>query len=113
MASESHRLPRGWRGSSAHPAVHLDLYVIRDRDPLRWRTDELRRIISARLDVGRPAVVEGIMILDALATIGRKADFLVYLDGEGGRGLFGRLAAYRARHQPEQRADVRMQGFAE
>jgi hypothetical protein len=58
-------------------------------------------------------VVEGIMMLDALVAIGRKADFLVYLDGEGGYTLSERLAAYRARHQPEQRADLRMRGFAE
>jgi hypothetical protein len=35
------------------------------------------------------------------------------LDGEGSHNLSDRPAAYRARHQPEQRADVRMQGFAE
>jgi len=38
---------------------------------------------------------------------------IVYLDGEGSHNLSDRLAAYRARHQPEQRADVRMQGFAD
>ena len=48
-----------------------------------------------------------------LAAIDRVPDFLVYLDGEGSHNLSDRLAAYRARHQPEQRADVGMQGFAE
>jgi hypothetical protein len=94
------------------PAVHLDLYLNRDSNPLSWQTGELRRIVSARLDKEQPVVVEGIMMLDALAAVGRKADFLVYLD-EGGYTLSERLAAYRARHQPEQRADLRMQGFAE
>jgi hypothetical protein len=44
------------------PAVYLDLYVIRDSNPLRWRTDELRRIVNRRLvDHAAPLVVEGIM----------------------------------------------------
>src|SRR5438477_12885103 len=95
------------------PAVHLDLYVVRNSNPLRWRTDELWRVVNARLaDHAAPLLVEGIMAVDALAAIDRAPDFLVYLDGEGGYGLSGRLAAYRARRQPEQRADVRMPGFA-
>jgi pantothenate kinase-related protein Tda10 len=96
------------------PAVHLDLYLIKDSNPLQWRTDELRRILNARLvDHAGPVVVEGTMLLDALGAIGRKPDFLIHLDGEGGRFLSSMLAAYRARHHPEQRADFRLQGFAE
>ena len=95
------------------PVIHLDLYLKRDSKPLSWQTGELRRIVSAQLDKGQPVVVEGIMILDAFTAISRKADFLVYLDGKGGHALSERLAAYRARHQPEQRADFRLQGFAE
>jgi hypothetical protein len=96
------------------PAVYLDLYVIRDSNPLRWRTDELRRIVNRRLvDHAAPLVVEGIMVLAALDAIDRKPNFLIYLEGKGGNGLSRRLAAYRARYQPEQRADVRMQGVAE
>jgi hypothetical protein len=86
----------------------------RRANPLRWRTEDLRRVVYAKLvDHTAPLVIEGIMVLDALAAIDRKPDFLVYLDGEGGYGLSDRLAAYRARHQPEQLADVRMRGFAE
>ena len=93
------------------PAVYLDLYVIRDSNPLRWRTDELRRIVNRRLvDHAAPLVVEGIMVLAALDAIDRKPNFLIYLEG---LGLSRRLAAYRARYKPEQRAAVRMQGFAE
>jgi hypothetical protein len=96
------------------PAICLDLYVIRGSHPLRWRTEDLRRVVNARLvDHAAPLVIEGVMVLDALAAIDRKPDFLVYLDGEGGYGLSDRLAAYRARHQPDQRADVRLQGFVE
>ena len=95
------------------PAIHLDLYLIRDSDPIRWRNDDLRRIVSTRLVLhAKPLFVEGILILAALAIIERKADFLVYLEGKGGHSLSDQLAAYRARYQPDQRADFRMQGFA-
>src|SRR5262245_52699002 len=96
------------------PAIHLDLYLIRDSNPLRWRTEELRRLITTRIvEHSKPLVVEGIMVLAALGLISRKPDFLIYLEGKGGDGLFGQLATYRARHQPEKHADVRVQGFAE
>jgi thymidylate kinase len=43
------------------PAVYLDLYVIRDSDPLRWRSDELRRIINTRVvEHAKPLVVEAL-----------------------------------------------------
>jgi uridine kinase len=96
------------------PAIHLDLYVVRDSDPLRWRTEELRRIINTRLvDHAAPLVVEGIMILDALAAVDRKPDFLIYIDGEGGHTLSGRLSAYRARQGPEAHANFRLRSFTE
>jgi len=63
------------------PAIYLDLYVIRGSHPLRWRTEDLRRGVNARLiDHAAPLVIEGVMVLDALAAIDRKPDFLVYLE---------------------------------
>jgi hypothetical protein len=59
------------------PSVHLDLYLNRDSKPLSWKVAELRRIVGTRVGGGQPVVVEGVMILDALTAIGRKADFLV------------------------------------
>jgi uridine kinase len=96
------------------PAIPLDLYLVRDSDPLRWRSDELQRILNTRLvEHVRPVVVEGILILEALDKIGRRPDFLVHLDGEGSHSLSNRLADYRAQYQPEQQAHFRLQGFAE
>ena len=95
------------------PAIHLDLYVIRGSNPLRWRSDELQRIVHTRLVEHKgPLVAEGILILDALGAIGRKPDFLVYVEGEGGRGLSSLIAEYRMRHKPEQQAQFRLDGFA-
>jgi hypothetical protein len=66
----------GWQ--LGMPALHLDLYLIKDSNPLAWRTDELARLISSRVDIGRPVIAEGILILDALDQISRRPDFLVY-----------------------------------
>jgi uridine kinase len=94
------------------PTIHLDLYLVRGSDPIRWRTDDLRRIIQTRLvEHAKPLIVEGILVLDALDKIERKPDFLVYVDGEGGHSLSGRLADYKARHRLEQRAQFRLKGF--
>jgi hypothetical protein len=95
-------------------AIHLDLYLVRGSDPLRWRSDDLQHLVHARLvEFERPLIVEGIMVLDALAGIGRKPDVLAYVDGEGSHALSALLADYRARHKPEQLAQFRLQGFAE
>ena len=95
------------------PAIYLDLYMIRDSDPLRWRGELLPLIVTRLLAHAGPLIVEGILVLDALAQIGQKPDFLVYVDGEGSHGLSRRLAAYRARHKPDQQAQFRLQGFVE
>ena len=83
------------------------------RVPLHASGRWLQNIAHRLVDHAGPVVVEGIMVLDALGAIGRKPDFLIHLDGKGGRLLSSRLATYRARHHPEQRADFRLQGFAD
>ena len=96
------------------PAIHLDLYLIRESEPVQWRTEDLQRIVATRLDEHeKPLVIEGIMLLEALTKIGRQLDFLAYVDGEGSSSLFPMLSAYRARHQPEGLASVCLQGFRE
>jgi len=96
------------------PAIHLDLYLVRDSDSLRWRSDELQAILNTRLiEHAKPVVVEGILILQVLGKIGRKPDFLVYVDGEGGHFLSKQLADYRAQYQPEQQAQFHLQGFTD
>ena len=94
------------------PTVHLDLYLISDSNPVRWRTEDLQRVVTTRLDQHEGSlIIEGMMLLEALTGIGRKVDFLVYLDGPGTRSLSKMLAVYRARRQPEGLASWRLQGF--
>jgi uridine kinase len=87
------------------PAVHLDLYLVRDSNPLQWRADELNLIIQSRLGNGRPIIVEGVMLLNALKMVGRTPDFLIYIRGEGGHGLSNQLAEYESRQKPDDQAD--------
>jgi len=94
------------------PSVHLDLYTT---DLRQWRTDELRRVINKRLDLGMPVIVEGVLALDALDQGGLKANFLIYVQGEGsgGRTITERLVEYRSRQKPEQKAHCSLAGYVE
>jgi hypothetical protein len=48
------------------PTVHLDLYPIRDSNPVRWRTEDLQRAVTTRRDQRKGTlIVEGIMLLEA------------------------------------------------
>ena len=49
-------------------------------------------------------IVEGILVLDALSGVGRHADFLVYVRGEGGNGLSKVISDYNSRQRPEANA---------
>ena len=65
--------------------VHLD--IVKDKRPIEWRTGDLERLIEARLyNGGRPLVVEGILLLQALNRIRRTPSklFFVELEGTGG-----------------------------
>jgi uridine kinase len=95
------------------PALHLDLYLIKDSNPLAWRAGELAHLISSRVDIGRPIIVEGIMILDALDQISRRPDFLVYVRGYGSQKLSSRIENYRRQRKPEELAKACLDGFVE
>lgn len=50
-------------------------------------------------------IVEGILVLDALSGVGRHADFLVYVRGEGGgNGLSKVISDYNSLQRPEANA---------
>jgi uridine kinase len=93
------------------PAVFLDLYIIPDSPRLTWRTNDLARVLDARLrpEAPRPVIVEGILLLDALESIGRKPDYLVYVEKHGNEGAYylGKEAVtpYMRRRRPEALAD--------
>jgi hypothetical protein len=62
----------------------------------------------------RPVIVEGILLLEALATVDRKPDVLVFVDGEpSGSSLVGRILGYWSQYQPREKADFGMTGHNE
>jgi len=94
---------------SAGASIKKELAPVRVR--LNWRGPKARLISvtqGTRKRQRRSAFY-------ALAGIGRKVDFLVYVHGHGPgtRSLSKMLAEYRARHQPERLASCRLQGFTE
>ncbi len=93
------------------PAVNLDLYVVRGSSPIRWRSDDLRRVLEARQELQRPVICEGILLLAALRDVGRRPDVLVYVDmdgNEGARSLHSELVSYQAKFSPRDGAQYRV-----
>ena len=64
------------------PVVHLDFYTDLASRKLTTAAGEVTRLIEYRIAAGRPIIVEGILLLEALDAIARQPDFLVYVDGE-------------------------------
>lgn len=95
------------------PAVQLDLYLTSD-EPIQWLTDDLKRVVARRLDRGRPLIVDGVMILDALEQIGYEPDFLAFVNGENsGRILAPQIADYWSRRKLPERADFKIDGYSD
>jgi hypothetical protein len=59
--------------------------------PVKWRIPDLNRIIKARLKLQKPALIEGVKLLDALESLSLKPNFLIFVgpgeqkEDEGGR----------------------------
>lgn len=90
------------------PTVHLDLFIT-SLQPIQWLTADLKRVVDLRLDRRRPVI--GVMVLDALVHIGRKADFVVFVTGGTGIALASQLADYRMRRKLPDRADFTIDGY--
>jgi len=91
------------------PAIQLDLYLT-SLDPVQWRTEDLSRVVAKRIERNRPVIVDGVLVLDALDKIGRKADFLVFVSGDAGSTLAAQIANYRSRRSSA-RADFTIDGY--
>ena len=94
------------------PTVHLDLFLT-SLHPIQWLTADLKRAVDRRLDLKRPVIVEGVMVLDALDQIGRKADLVVYVEGVGGIGLAEQLVEYQDVRSLPSSADFSLDGYSD
>ena len=93
------------------PAIQLDLYLIGD-GRLAWHMSELKNALARRHSTGRPIIIEGILILDALDQIGRKPDFVVHVrGGQENSSLFPQIEKYRARRKPVEISDYTIEGY--
>jgi hypothetical protein len=90
------------------PGIHLDMYIVRDSEPLVWRFDDLARALEGAqfAPPRRPVIVEGILLLRVLQEIGRVPDFHVFVDKDGHEGCMQEhLATYFSRYRPTDRAN--------
>jgi hypothetical protein len=64
------------------PAISLDLFLRRSESPsaISWHTDDLVRCLESRERNAKPIIVEGVLLLDALAAIEKSPDFLVFVE---------------------------------
>jgi 2-phosphoglycerate kinase len=93
------------------PAVQLDLYLT-SLQPIQWLTADLARVVARRIDAGRPLIIDGVLVLDALNQIGRKANFLIFVTGgHTGNTLAPQIEAYRLRQKLSERADFIIDGY--
>jgi hypothetical protein len=93
------------------PAVQLDLYLT-SLHPIQWRAKDLARVVAKRIDTHRPIIVDGVLILDALDQIERKADFLVFVKGgHAESSLAPQMAAYQLRRKSLDHANFTLDGF--
>ena len=95
------------------PSIHLDLYLECLR-PIRWLTADFQRVVARRLDRGRPVIVEGVLILDALDRIQRQADFVVFVKGATtSSSVADQVAEYHARRRLPDSAHFSLEGYSD
>jgi hypothetical protein len=83
------------------PCIHLDQYVLPDFEG--WRVDLHHVVVASRLARNRPVIVEGCLLLKALAVIDHKPDFLVFVENtayEGSLSLHNHIEAYLGEMKP-------------
>jgi uridine kinase len=107
------------------PALHLDLFseLHEFENAMGWRSSDLARCVKARGK--RPLIIEGVLLLDALATIDRRPDFLVFVEKEEPKrardrsldddladprkfSLSNQVSRYFERQNPSARADFKL-----
>jgi hypothetical protein len=94
-------------------AIHLDLFADLKSRPIVWRTEELRRVINARLQRRRPALIEGVLLLDVLKAVSLEPDFLIFAGTTGVEddaiGLARQINEYLARQNASSKAHFHLQ----
>jgi uridine kinase len=91
------------------PCINLDPYAKPRFEG--WHIDHLRHPIKARLERNQPIIIEGCLLLRALAQVGRKPDFLIFIENScypGSAFLHEVIEDYLAEAKPREIADFCM-----
>lgn len=89
------------------PLIETDLLLERETNEIRHDLSTLRRLLAARHDLKRPAIVEGMLVLQTLKNIGVAPDYLIYVDAKGcsGSSVWQReFEKYAQTHRSRERA---------
>jgi len=89
--------------------IETDLFLFEGEGRYRYRTEDVARIIGARLRKDRPVIIEGVTVLRQLASMNLAADFLIYVDNASAPTLRqeyqDQFKGYETEFNPRQRAD--------
>lgn len=90
--------------------VETDLFIIERQGRLLHRNDEISRLISHRLAIPRPVIVDGCAILRLLSQLQRVPDFLIYVTAQDAPSISGSfladLESYDLKYAPRTRANM-------
>lgn len=88
------------------PAIETDLFLAEDE--LVRDTCRLVQLINARFDKSRPVIVEGMLLLKNLESIGLKPDYLIYVENQsfdGSDKWQDMFKTYEEKFKPRESAD--------
>ena len=90
------------------PLIETDL-LLKDKDgAIDHDLATFKRLLNARHDLNRPAIVEGVLMLRTLESVSVKPDFLIYVEATGREGSLvwqGAFNAYAAKYRPRENAN--------
>ena len=90
------------------PLIETDLLLNEKASDIDHDLATFKRLLNARHDLNRPAIVEGILILRTLERVSVKPEFLIYVEAAGREGsLVWQRAfhAYRTKYRPRENAN--------
>lgn len=100
----------GWQLNMA--TISLDLFLVPNTGVIKWRSAELRNVINTRVASWspKPVIVEGILLLKALAQIEMTPHRSIWLTNDNfdaSDGLAEERAAYESEFDPINKANLK------
>jgi len=98
------------------PLLETDLLLKNRSGEIDHDLVTFTRLLNARHDLNRPAIVEGVLILRTLERVNVTSDFLIYVEATGREGSLvwqRAFKAYAAEYRPRERANYTFRWSAE